>query len=835
MIVHQAMYGAIPKGGHGLIATSGLAELASSVTPHLDLPDTIPAGVVCPAYVTGFQHATHYVLARITLDKKAARAGMVFAHAIFISLQDIFAITNLQPLLAILTSSRKKATTNGIVELTLNVEETQFQATINAVELHNVTNRLVARRPKPVVILDTINFESVITALWATIWPALRAKLAFRLSFSPRDLEENHKLVLVCTPAQLEPLWDDEQIVHSLTQSDTPSLASQLLCGIANAAQLQQFMIDIGAVNLEFRHLRLLEQAFVNVNSTKQQFDSLLSVLRIIEAISPQQDCGVKAKAQLLERFTECIDNSLPITSFQQLRNISLDSMPTYEPYWSKLIYFISNNDYHQKQDANWLDTLKNAFDPNQRFDRWQAVVFEGLTAALRQSQPLIASAIWRWLAIDADSVIKLLMALNDNVHDLENRLVNVSPASLSTQSGESMVTFALSQGWLQLHGAALAGYLCTEDAVQRQFAVDLDKTNSTGLMQSLKLSSASDILSTSYKHDDPRLINIAATEVARSPNILQNADFTNPITWRIWTEAIHLDTSAWRISDTPCACVSVVLDVWLDGGKEAITLIELLSLQPVADLCHYEKRDLVWKNLPNGSVKNSYLNATAAGWIKQSTLQTLPFEPDWQLQQVILQHDIVNTITLLSASHSTIGIAILTMLTEMDSNTTDRCIKTFCQNVVPFDYADANMLGQLIHGRQLTTSLEHIKTLYRGRRQDVKAVLDNCIDMLSFWDKLTLGLQKPSTYDCWRVFEELAIELYSSGPNENELWDRAGGKTYLIDLSGNGQEQWQKALKKVQRGSLPFPYSLLEQMIVDYPKNNKLNWLSTNKSQLAK
>jgi hypothetical protein len=99
MIIHQAIYGTTPSRGHGLLSASGLATLTSAVTPHLDLPDTTPAGIVCPSYVVGFEHETHFVLARVTLDKQASRAGMVFAHAIFIPLAAIFAITDLRPLI----------------------------------------------------------------------------------------------------------------------------------------------------------------------------------------------------------------------------------------------------------------------------------------------------------------------------------------------------------------------------------------------------------------------------------------------------------------------------------------------------------------------------------------------------------------------------------------------------------------------------------------------------------------------------------------------------------------------------------------------------------------
>jgi hypothetical protein len=740
----------------------------------------------------------------------------------------------LRPLFALLTSSHSEALHNGINELTLSFEETQA-ATTDTADLCKITNALVSSRSQPIVYCNTVDFENVIIALWAKLWPALRSKVAFRLSFSPRDLEQDNKLTLVCCPAELESCWPETQIVRPVVASQDMPLTSQLLCGLPNAAPLRQFMVDIGAINLEFKQLRLLEQAFKCVTAPIQQFDSLLSALRLIEVISPSPDSGSKLKAPLLERFITYINVELPANKFQQLRNITLNTMPAAPKYWAAIKSYTANHDYHSAADEFWISIIESSLVTPSAHADWQNAVMTGVTEAVQHGSTHFIQAIWRWLDTAPVVVFDLLAVLGTrNIH-IEQKLVINSPTNLNEVTGEAISKFACTQQWLMLHGATLAGYLCATDAVQKQLLIDKDETFDKGLTQSLKYSTPKEMLDAAFSHNESRLIVIAAKEVVKSPSVLQDADFKSETTWLIWAEALRRDKEAWRVTDTPQHIVGVVLDAWLGGNASAITLIDLLAVLPVADLCHYEQRELLWQTLPANATKNSFLDATATGWIKNALSQSIPFNPDKTMQRAILKNNLESALSTLDTSQYANSIAMVTALPEMESGIVRRWVSTLCQNENRLNYSDSKALGDIINSRKLHDSLSNIKCLYKNGRADLKDVLVSCINMLSLWDQLTIGLKAVSWYEFWSAFEETAIELYPKGPEDFQLWERSGGKPYQLDSVGNGKEQWHKAMRKIKNGSLPLPSSLLQQMSMDFEQNEKLHWLTTNQSQFLK
>ena len=67
---------------HDVLASNLPNDIARSLAHHLDLPGQIPPGFELDNYVSGFPSANGYVVARTSLDARAARQGMVFSHAL---------------------------------------------------------------------------------------------------------------------------------------------------------------------------------------------------------------------------------------------------------------------------------------------------------------------------------------------------------------------------------------------------------------------------------------------------------------------------------------------------------------------------------------------------------------------------------------------------------------------------------------------------------------------------------------------------------------------------------------------------------------------------------
>jgi nucleoside phosphorylase len=82
------------------------------------------------------------------------------------------------------------------------------------------------------------------------------------------------------------------------------------------------------------------------------------------------------------------------------------------------------------------------------------------------------------------------------------------------------------------------------------------------------------------------------------------------------------------------------------------------------------------------------------------------------------------------------------------------------------------------------------------------------------------------SEEDPWRQLELVAVRLYPRGPEDSEIWSRAGGELSLITLNLIGKASWHAALRKLRLGgggANISTASLLSEMSKDFPQNHSL------------
>jgi nucleoside phosphorylase len=90
---------------------------------------------------------------------------------------------------------------------------------------------------------------------------------------------------------------------------------------------------------------------------------------------------------------------------------------------------------------------------------------------------------------------------------------------------------------------------------------------------------------------------------------------------------------------------------------------------------------------------------------------------------------------------------------------------------------------------------------------------------------------------DAWSQLELVAVQLYPRGPDDDEIWSRAGGDLSLLALNLIGKASWHSALRKLLRGGGGrniTTASLLSEMLNDYPQNRQLLTLKERLPRLA-
>ncbi len=837
MILHQATYGAHQHSsrGHGLIHASGDIQLAKAIAHKVDLPDTVPTGITCPSYLTGFLHQAHYVLARITLDSTASRGGMVFSHAIFIPIDEVGEIADLRPLVDVLTFSHEETDKKKLEPVEFNLSDLKSAPPASTDSIVGISNALVSSGKLPVIYCGEDNFDNKIILLWGNLWPALRRQLAFRLTFSPRDLESDDGLSVTFSPPQLVSRWGGYQVVKSDSQLQANSLASELVCGLSSAEPLRQFMEGIGTDVNGFKKIRLLAHAYEYANAKDQKFDSLTSAIRIIgEQIAPSLDVGVSFKAKLLSEFVATFEFELTPEKLLRLRNLSLASFPSYNMVWCAVSEWLACHEFAPVHDENTLRNLREAQDLSAEQSNWNNAVSNGVLHAIVGSNPSIYLAIWRWFENDWETANKLVEIATPKTVKIEEKLANAAPTSLLVETSKNILRLSHAQQWWILYGTVLASSVAPYDAIRKQLEVDSVENNNAGLLQALKNATDQEVLSASLEFGDSRLIAIAANIVAKKPFLLGKSDFTQPNTHNVWASALKIDSTAWRVSSTPWEAVFKVLEALLSGCRDAMPLVDLLSRLEIADLCRYTNRANVWAGITDAVVKDRYLTATSLGWLELISSGSNYFDPDPVLQKRILQCNVEDTLQALPDDKCTVGIAIIQALPEMREDTVTRWLETLCRRTKPLTERDSCSLGILINSRKLRNALNVLIRQYDSGHSDLKHGLTECCDMLNWWDCYRLKLTSITELDVWKAFTEVAAELYPEGPNQNALWERAEGKTEDLDIYGSGLQRWHSAIRKMKYGSYPKPHVALNEMRSDYPHNEKLNWLGNHMAKLS-
>jgi len=274
-------------------------------------------------------------------------------------------------------------------------------------------------------------------------------------------------------------------------------------------------------------------------------------------------------------------------------------------------------------------------------------------------------------------------------------------------------------------------------------------------------------------------------------------------------------------------------LDAQMEDGFKNLHLLGLLSSTPAADLCRYADRAKVWASIPDPVVRERYLAATSSGWLELASSGTVPFVPDSLLQRSILGAKLESVLNALSAAQCAASIEIVHALPNIQEDMAVRWVEGLCRKTHAINQTDASALGVLIRSRNWRRAVTALVREYKNGHTALKHALVECYDLLPFWDTVRFELKAISDSDVWTALADAAIELYPQGPDQEALWERAGGKNFDLEQIGSGAERWQSAIRRMKYGNRAKPRKLLEEMLIDYRHNDKLNWLDAHKFKL--
>ena len=185
---------------HDVLASSLPDAIARSLAHHLDLPGQLPPGFELENYVAGFPHGGRYVVARTSLDRSAARQGMVFSHSLVADLGAIGELIDIAAVFERLEEARPEAPFTSQTTVKTSESNTRTRPSPELCDM------LATSSDHPVVIGDPLALEVVVSALWPRLLPGMRRELRFRLSFGPEE-SDIAKVHIVAVPRVTVTRW----------------------------------------------------------------------------------------------------------------------------------------------------------------------------------------------------------------------------------------------------------------------------------------------------------------------------------------------------------------------------------------------------------------------------------------------------------------------------------------------------------------------------------------------------------------------------------------------------------------------------------------------------
>lgn len=808
MLVDQAIYGAV-RNGHGLRCASGNQKLASELADRLDLPDTAPPGADWSPFVSGFAIGDHYVVSRTFSDLTANRAGMVVTHALICRLEEIIELNDLRSLFVRLITSPENAS-DRVSTFTIKMGGSVPPSTSN---LTSTAQLLVIPGSGPVVQIGINGFEQLVTALWAELWPSIRRRVSFRLSFGPKDIVEQPNPTIVCTPTTLIGRWHQYRVVG---QSNAyPSHAASMIDGSDAGVGLRRFSDQIGA-NLEsFDVLRLLEQACLFVSQKPDRVNRLIPAIRLIQRLSPDPMKGSKEKSEIVDRLVSLLSTAAP-GEILTLRNLSISGFATSQRFWQAVELWFEQNNYSVAADTDLVQIVIDAILMEESEPSWRDAVKQGLKKASSKANFKFQSAFWRWSSLDARILPAVITLIHDD-RDAVARMIEIAPGELAPEAAKPILATAVSLKLYGLHAVTASASMRPAIAARAQSIIE-PGNDVSAMRLALRQAKPDELLDAVEEVDDARVLRLAAEATAYTPTLLAKRDMSTDANRRIWLDALKVNSDAWCGPADPRAAFEQLLTEQIEGRHTYADLLSMLSTTPLADVTAFPRRHYLWKHL-NDDVRERLLISTVDAWFAHPQTE---IEPEL-IDRILGDRRLDPLLSQLARGQFSTGLNLVSTLFGNESTRFRKWVDDVVTANRALSEGDADLLGRSVSTRGCRDTLEDLTLLYLSGRRDLVPALRHCTLLMRFWDRIWLGISPATEAEKWESFVDLAAELYPSGPDHNGLWERAGGKDSDLTHHGSGIGRWHGAVRIIQNGKKPKISKLVHEMHKDFGANQKL------------
>lgn len=816
IVVEQAIYGE-RKGAHALLVKSSQQGAPFAVLAnHTDRPGNSPSQLPWDPFIRGFPFGDYYVVAKTFPDPDASRGGMVYTHALVVELATACGLDDLSVLLRLLPDAIVRSPEVSSVLLSAkDVLHASQQPCPSPPGLHAVVHALLTKdvTNKPVVWVGEEGFIDVTCALWQHLWPEARATFAFRLGFSPQDVE-GQDLALVATPESIENRWSGRgfALVHrsDVVTEITPS--ASLLLGLPEGDTLRQLRDTLGATMTWISDLRHLERCQLYLDSIPngKGVDEVRSIARQLGTFSPNPALGMDIKRQVLLHLAHLTEQGTA-SDVKALRNFDVAPFPNGAVILGEAIVSWIGQRTLEAPDpvaGETADLLVRAFSSPETL--WGNAVTRSIKSIVERWDRGVPVVLWQWWQ-EQNTLVDNLIPFVPTTTDGEFILAEHCPQDLAPELGVRLLSFARIRSWYVLHAVVAIASLAPAVAFQRQTDIDREPHHLEGFRAMAVRVPDDTLIDVALMGDDVRLALLSGESCARNPSLLHRLDIQNE-RWRcVWRCTMDAGGEPFAGVPHPQGVMFALMDLVLQGVAVEPALLTHLVQTPSSDLSDYPRRRELWQRL-EGSILDGFLNVTAHAWLERFAVDPSG-DPDLEpLLEGVVRDD--THVTMYLNRHGNQPALILRLFERFPQLSEGQFIRWLSTLTRTSPYGsmrpqDVQAVGEYIATRQWRETARRIAD-NAATRDDFSPAVAACQHLLSLVDRWKLHRQgkgwgvSPSISEglWWQELVDIACQLYPSGPAHDNIWDRAGGKLSDVFLSATGgRTSWEHALRTLRYG----------------------------------
>lgn len=803
--IHQAYYGEVSRS-HGCIVSSINDEhLNSFLTGFSDKPYPIPVGITLDTYYSATVFTRYFIVTKTIPDHTASRPGMVFTHALIINLTDAERIADLGKIFACFIDDIPEQKGGLLPIFYKGSFENQTPSTIIYPAYLQQSVGFLIQGLKVAFFGNLDNFLDTVTIIWDGLPAQLRKYLTFSIGFSLEDIN-NKKEPLLYFQKQLASrigyagnIDDDNN-----QQVEINNSVEKLILGHQQANGFNEFLNLLNFQLHDFNQLSIAEKAYQLYQRINDlQADDLRQLIRLLAVLSPSATDGIAFKNTVISKVGEFIDGGQDY-KVKALRNITLSGFQSAENELSdKIVHFIINQFTNKLRfDTTVVNDMITAITNEPTSNWWYKAVNDGLLKALQLSNAL--NNTWVLLKYAGTNLGNLFPLIKSDQKQ-EDALIQHFPTSLSTDNAINLKTFFKIRDWNRLYAYTSLAHLEPIVAFKEQLTVEhkLNLANSQGVQLIAKRISDEKLLDFNLTNKDDKALALLISRIVKNNSLLEKLDVNNAQWLVIWDLFLKKgNTFEIGIINIRAKADQLYQRVI---KKQAIPeqIISMYSQSIYADLSSYEDRKEFWSSVPP-SYKDGFLQATATGYAKHITDNSSSsvelLEPE--LVKVMTSDQFVSGYLSKYRGNLEAAIAYYETFTSLKDSFLSDYINYFPASVSDFTSA---RLGHMVLNRQYKQTASSIFNKAKNNRS-FRIALNKCKPLLSLgiFDKVLYGglfgetLNEETAYD---ALFELVKQLYKTGPEEEKIWERAGGDDSKLVNQNSREENWRRALHLVRHG----------------------------------